>query len=558
MVREFTINERLDMITGSIYRTKPDIIAFSAYIWNKNEVFEIADRLKQIKPDLIIIMGGPEVSFESLKIMKNNNFIDFIIKGEGEKTLKELLHSFYLSETLNDKEFYNKLAKIKGIVYRAEEKKICENKERPLISNLDKLPFPYTDENIKKLKNKIIYYETSRGCPFNCSYCLSSINRGVRYFSMERVKKDLLFFIRNDIKLIKFVDRTFNSNRKRTMEIFKFLVENRKETRFHFEITANLLDDEMIKYLMTVPEGLFQFEIGIQSSNLETLRLVNRRMDFKKVSKYIKSLREANNIHLHLDLIAGLPGEDYNSFEKSFNDVFELTPHDLQLGFLKLLKGTAIRSDGPLHEYKYSKTTPYEVLQNKYMSYKEILELKGIEDILKKYFNSNRFEKSLEYTIKNHYPESAFAFFQELSHHFINNGLDRRAQSQSTLYNILYDFYSKKIGEKEKIFAEYLKFDLFLNNRGVRLPDWFNMIKIPHLKEMRYNFLSNEENIKKLLPGYINMSVKEILKRVSFEVFSINVLMAEKDSKNGDSKRPFIYLLDHTQKKAFDITDYFN
>lgn len=557
IIKEFTINDRLDLVTGSIFRLEPDVVAFSCYIWNRNEVFEIANRLKKVKTDLLIIIGGPEVSYDSREIMKANEFVDFIIKGEGEQTLRELLdYLAYNKNPQSDGRASKGLSAIRGLLYRDKYSKVQENEERPLICNLDSLPTPYTKKDLPGLANKIIYYETSRGCPFNCSYCLSSTSRGLRYFSLDRVKKDLLFLINNRIKLIKFVDRTFNASKERAMEIFRFLVENRQQTTFHFEITADLLDEEMVDYLVTIPPGLFQFEVGIQSTNIETLKLVNRKMNFTRVSRNIKRIREANNIHLHLDLIAGLPGEDYSSFESSFNDVFQLSPHNLQLGFLKLLKGSAIRQDALLYGYKFTTSPPYEILENNCLAYQELLELKGIEDVLEKYFNSNRFEKSLQYIINQYYWQSPFKFFQELAGYFACKGLNKRAHSQVNLYNILYNFYFTNLHDGTEIFGEYLKYDLVLNNKGIKLPSWASVIEIPDYRDRRYRFLNNPENIERFLPEYIGAPVKEILQKVSIEPFLIDIMASDLVEINEET-RPFIFLLNHSAGKATDITAIF-
>ncbi len=556
LVKEFTINDRLDIVTGIIYQIKADIVAFSCYIWNRNEIFEIADRLKKVKPDLIIIMGGPEVTFSSRDIMKNNDYIDYIIMGEGEVTLRELLN--YLGqEGYNNQKDTNSLEDIPGLLYRDKINKIIENQERTLICNLDNLPPAYNKEDLTRLSNKIIYYESSRGCPFNCSYCLSSTTRGVRYFSLERVKKDLLFLIKNKVKLVKFVDRTFNADKDRAMEIFKFLVENRFKTSYHFEITVDLMDEDMVNYLVEIPAGIFQFEVGIQSTNEETLQLINRKMDFRKISYNIKRLREANNIHLHLDLIAGLPKESYSSFENSFNDVFDLSPHNLQLGFLKLLKGSIIRRETPVYDYKYATTPPYEVLENQDIAYEEILELKGIEDVLEKYYNSAKFGYCLQFIIYNYYQASPFNFFQGLARYFVDKGLNRKAHRQETLFNILYEFYCQKIGLKVKTFAEYLKFDFVLNNRAAKLPYWASIIEIPDYKNRRYRFFNNAENIKHYLPDYLNASVKEILKDVSIETFKLDILSNKTNTSKIDPDGLFVYLFIHSKNTVLNITSDF-
>lgn len=537
MVREFSINEPLDVIMAEIYKTGAGVVAFSCYIWNRDLTFELAERIKKVSPEKEIVMGGPEVSYNSREIMKKNKYIDYIIKGEGELTLKALLD--YLNK---NKE--RKINEIKGIVYRREDGAVAENEDRPLLKNLDSIPEPYTAEELEEMKNKLIYYETSRGCPFNCSYCLSSTIKGIRAFSMDRIKKDLLLFIENGVKQVKFVDRTFNTDKKRALEIFRFLVRNRHETSFHFEITADLLDREMIEYLKTVPSGLFRFEIGVQSTSEKTLKLVNRQMDFGKLAENARQLREESNINIHLDLIAGLPGEDYNTFQKSFNDVYSLNPQVLQLGFLKLIPGTKIRREADGYNYQFTTRPPYEVLKNKDISYPELLKLKEIAYLVDKYHNSGVFTNSLAYIFTGHY-HSYFKFFEEFSLYFSKKGLNRLSHSRKALYGILFDFFDKKF-EKEDLyyFREYLKLDLLLYNQGVKLPSWASKIENPAFNDLRYNFLSNNENINKYLPAYRSERVGDILKKVRFEIFNFNVL--DKTGEDLQEKRTVI-LFDYGQ-----------
>ncbi|MFW6022738.1 MAG: B12-binding domain-containing radical SAM protein [Halanaerobiaceae bacterium] len=516
-VKEFSINEHLDQISAEIFKEKADIVAFSCYTWNSELVYELISRLKKVAPELTIVVGGPEVSFGSGKILQEHPGIDIIIKGEGEVTFRELL-----TNLLDGK---NDLPVVRGIVYRDQQGKIRENDDRQLLLELDSIPRPYSIDDLEELEHKIIYYESSRGCPFHCSYCLSSTIKGVRAFSLKRVKEDLKFFIDNKVKLVKFVDRTFNYDRERTLEIFRFLVNNRGETTFHFEITADMLDEKTLDFLVDIPTGLFQFEIGVQSTNKETLLYIKRRMDFSKLSKNVKFLRKSDNMNLHLDLIAGLPGEDYSSFAESFNDVYELNPHVLQLGFLKLLRGADIRNTVDEHCYKYIDIPPYEVLQNKYISYEELLKLKDIEFILDKYHNSGVFADVLEFIFVRYY-NSYFSFFEDFSAYFVDKNLHRRAHSRNSLYRILYDFYINFIdaNEKEKeAFAELLKYDLIKYNSGVKVPSWAKDYNIEKFNDIRYRFLESEENIERFIPHYQGERINNILKNVRFEVFRFDV-----------------------------------
>ncbi|MCG8515837.1 MAG: B12-binding domain-containing radical SAM protein [Halanaerobiales bacterium] len=540
-VAEFTINDHPDKITAAIFQSSADVVAFSCYIWNIAMTLEIADRLKQVRPESLIILGGPEVSFEAGSMLAGNKQIDYIISGEGEAALPELLAAI--------KKGCFELDGIEGLAYR-QGNKIKMNGIRTPACDPDLLPFPYEQRDLQQLSDKIIYYESARGCPFNCSYCLSSTDQGVRYLPLERVKKELLFLIENEVKLVKFVDRSFNSRKERAMAIFRFLVEHKRKTTFHFEVTAHLLDREIIDYLSSVPDSLFQFEIGVQSTNPATLRLIERTGGFKQIKGKIEKLKEGGKVNLHLDMIAGLPGEDYQSLQRSFNDVFHLKPDQLQLGFLKLLKGTRIRKEAAQYGYKYSNNPPYEVLENNFLTYQEIIQLKGIAGILNKYYNSAAFEKSLNYLITNNY-QSAFGFFADLSAFFVSKGLDQFMHSRPSLYDILFDFYRFTIKQDLKIFREYLKFDLLLNNRGVKLPVWANQGYLPSFKEKRSAFLRNRAIIQRYFPDLNNQSPDQIIKQLSFAVFSLDVLG---DSTVTDGKQLTVVMFDHVNKRVFNVS----
>ncbi len=587
IAKEFSINEPLDQVMAEIYKTKADIVAFACYIWNRDLTFELMDRLKKVRPELIIIAGGPEVSFEAKNIMEDNTFIDIIVKGEGELSFKELIDiiageiNIYTAEgkfITEDRVFdvYKSIVSdervlkpVKGIVYRNKEGKVIENEDRQLIKDLDTIPLPYTRGDLEKLTHKIIYYEASRGCPYNCSYCLSSTIKGVRSFSLERVKEDLLFFINNNVKQVKFVDRTFNFDKNRTLEVFKFLVENRKDTSFHFEMTADILDEEILDFIRKVPVGLFQFEIGVQTTNEKTLDLIGRQVNFNQLAENVRILRDIGNINLHLDLIAGLPEEDYLSFKKSFDEVYDLNPHVLQLGFLKLLKGSAIRDQADKYSYKYTSLPPYEVLENQFISYNELLKLKDIEDLLDKYHNSGVFKTVLKYIFAGYY-SSYFSFYEDFAAYFISNKLHRMAHSQNSLYKILYNFYKDCISKNEHdldVFKEYLKYDMISYNSGVKIPTWAVELSISNFNDKRYKFLDNEDNIKNLLPHYKGQRVKDILRTVRFEPFRYDVsnssLLAAKINiekmKENFKPKTNIILFDYISKerpRTYNVTEF--
>jgi radical SAM superfamily enzyme YgiQ (UPF0313 family) len=382
-VMEFTINNNIDQILSGIYSECPDVAAFSCYIWNISLVLKIAHDLKKVSPHTVVVLGGPEVSFDAEELLNQNPFVDYIVEGEGERAFKKLLQDICKVNGLNERPGK------KSAVYRDES----------LIYELDELPSPFSDEMLNALGDRIAYFESSRGCPFSCSYCLSSTFIGVRYFSMNRVRRELIKLIDRGISQVKFVDRTFNCNKNRAMEIFEFIIRNGGNTRFHFEAAADLFDEEMIDLLSYAPRGMIQFEIGVQTTCGRALSAVDRRTDLNKVFRNINKLRELKNIHLHLDLIAGLPFEDYSAFKNSFNDVYALEPHQLQLGFLKMLKGSKIRKEKELYLYRFREYPPYEFLSNKYLPYNDVIDIKGVEEVLERYYNSQKFKYSLVYII---------------------------------------------------------------------------------------------------------------------------------------------------------------
>lgn len=535
-LKEYSINESIDTIVMDISDLKTNVICFSCYIWNIEIVLKISQTIKKIMPETKIILGGPEVSYDSKNILNSNPYIDYIVIGEGEKTLKQLLNS--LSNPIcNNKN-------IAGTAFR-EGKDIIISKPRELLCNLDTIPFPYIREELVSLKDKIIYYESTRGCPFNCSYCLSSTIKGVRYFSLDRVKEDLSLLMNFNVKQVKFVDRTFNIDTSRSIEIFKYIIKNRRDTTFHFEVGANLLNKEIIEYLKTVPKGIFQFEIGVQSTNNKVLKNINRIMDYNKLRHNIIELKNKDNIHLHLDLIVGLPEEDYESIKKSFNDLYALKPHYIQLGFLKLLKGTQIRKENIEYDYKYRSYPPYEVISNKHLSFEKIKKLKHIEDIIDKFINSNSFNKSLNWIMK--YYNTPFDFFETLEEYYRKEGIIRISISKKDLYELLYNFYQEYIGKKKVIFKEYLKFDYIKTFKNTNIPKWYDTERI-RIKETSFKFLKNNNIIKRYLPEYLDKPAKQIFKKVDFEVFRFDVLNEKINSDN------IVVLFDYHNDSCVNVT----
>ncbi|WP_334292127.1 B12-binding domain-containing radical SAM protein [Alkalithermobacter thermoalcaliphilus] len=543
-IKEYTINNTIDYILKDIYKEDYSVIGFSTYIWNIEETLKIASSIKKVSPHIKILLGGPEVSYDYDEIMKNNSFIDYIIYGEGEETFRE-----FVKYILKDKDIKD----IDGIVYRKKENVII-NKERELLKDLNLIPTIYKNIDKKEYENKIVYYETSRGCPFNCQYCLSSTIKGLRFFDIERVKKELKVLIDAKVKQVKFIDRTFNANKEYALDIMNFLLENDNGyTNFHFEVTAHLIDDQMLQFLSKCKEGLFQFEIGVQSTNKDTLKEIQRQFDFEKLSYVVKKISSFKNIHQHLDLIAGLPYEDYESFKRSFNMVFNLDIEKLQLGFLKMLKGSGVRKEAKKHGYKYKDYPPYEVLSNNYITYDKILKIKDIEEILEIYFNSKNFILSVMYVIKNYYGDDAFKFFEDLSNYWNENDYFKTSQGKNDQYKIFFYFYREKIGKNVELFKEVLKYDYLSLGKTSNIPSFFEQINIEDFKDRCHKFLQSDENVHKFLPKYKGLPAKSIIKNVSFELFKYNILKLKDNiyEKLNEDITTILFVYD-VDKKVFE------
>ncbi|MCC0703961.1 B12-binding domain-containing radical SAM protein [Clostridioides sp. ES-S-0049-02] len=542
-MKEYTINNDLDYILKDIYKNEYDIILFSTYIWNIGDIVKLCDNLKKIRPNTKIALGGPEVSYDSYEAMKKYDFVDYILYGEGELIFRELvLH-------LKGKK---EIKSVDGLVYR-QGCEIIVNKPMELLQNLDEIPSPYENLNPKEYENRIVYYESSRGCPFNCQYCLSSTIPGLRYFSLDRIKRDLKALIDARVSQIKFIDRTFNANKKVAMEIMDFLMKNDNGyTTYHFEVTAYLIDDKMLEFLADCKEGLFQFEIGVQSTNEKTLDAVGRRDDFKKLSHVVQTVASYRNIHQHLDLIAGLPYEDYESFENSFNDVFNLGIEHLQLGFLKMIKGTGMRKVADEHGFKYKDYAPYEFLYNNYISYEETLKLKDIEDVLERYYNSKNFVLSMRYIIGKFYKQSPFKFFETFAKYFDENGYFDLAQGKNQLYKILLDFYNEKINIDNDVFNDILKYDYISLGKTSNIPQFFNKLDVDDFKNRCHVFLQDNDNLSTYLPNFVDKPAKHIIKYVHFEPFKFNIVDLKNNINTEIREEENIVLFEYDDKKIFE------
>lgn len=456
-IKEFSINDRVENILEGIIEEKPDVVAFSCYIWNMEFVNRLAELIKLVNPNIEILYGGPEVSYEGKEFLENHEG-EYVIVGEGEKTFREFV-LYKLGE--------GKIEDIKGLNYKRDGK-VFENPKRPEM-DMNELVFPYTYE--EDINNKIVYYEASRGCPFKCKYCLSSVMHGVRFLDVERVKKELKYFMERGLKLVKFVDRTFNCNREYTVELLKYLSEQDTETRFHFEVAADLLTEEQIEILNNAPKGRFQLEVGVQTTNSEVLHNINRYITYENIKEKVLKVAAGKNVMQHLDLIAGLPGEDLESFKKSFNDVHAIRPDEIQLGFLKLLKGSSMREEAEKWGIVYSPYAPYEIIRSKDISYEELLLLKKVEAMVDKYYNSCKFNNVIKFFLNIY--EKPFDFYYDLAMFFEEKGNFKRSIGNVEYYKILLDFYLEKIGgADEGLFKEVLKFDYLCFNKKRWLPDF--------------------------------------------------------------------------------------
>ena len=450
ILKEYTINQQKDDIMRDIYLEHPDVVCVSCYIWNISFVKELMADLTKILPDADFWAGGPEVSYDAEKFLAENPEFTGVMVGEGEETFLEL-SGHYIEQSPAD------LKDITGVCYRDGEK-IVHNGWRQIM-DLSSIPFIYKD--LADFKNRIIYYESSRGCPFSCSYCLSSIDKKLRFRDIEMVKKELQFFIDNKVPQVKFVDRTFNCKHDHAMAIWKYINEHDNGvTNFHFEISADLLREEELQEMSTMRPGLIQLEIGVQSTNPDTIKAIHRTMDFEKLKGIVNRIHSFGNIHQHLDLIAGLPYEDYDSFRKSFNDVYALKPQQLQLGFLKVLKGSHMMEMCQEYEIVYKTREPYEVLSTKWLDYDHVLKLKNVENMVEVYYNSGQFQNTLEY-LEGFFPD-AFSIYEGLGRFYMEKGYGDVSHTRMRRYEILLEFLENVPEISMDKVKDQMVYDLYL------------------------------------------------------------------------------------------------
>lgn len=469
-IAEYTIKDPIMNIVSDLYDRGAKVIGFSVYIWNIEETVKVIRILRKIAPEVRIVMGGPEVSYDTGEWLEKLPEVDFIIHGEGEEAFNHLLH-----EIQGEGKFH----RVFGAAYRKEKDgqfEVIVNPPRPKV-NLAELPSPHRFlEDRESLGKRVVYFETSRGCPFSCSFCLSSIEVGVRYFDIERTKADLLYLIEAGAKTIKFVDRTFNIKRDYALEMFKFLIENHGGCVFQFEITADIMRPEVLDYLAEhAPPDVFRFEIGVQSTNDVTNEAVERRQNWNKLVRTVTSVKDSGKIAQHLDLIAGLPHEDYDTFRKTFNDVFALRPEELQLGFLKMLRGTGLRRDADKYGYVYADQAPYEILGNDLMPFSDLIRIKRVEDVLEKYWNAHRMDHTLLFLIDRVFG-SAFDFFQRFGDFWERQGWERIGHQLEDLFSRLWSFLTSDEapqGIELDTVQGLMKLDYFLNHNHKPRKVWW-------------------------------------------------------------------------------------
>lgn len=509
---EFTINEPLEKIVYELHKKDANVLMFSSYIWNIDHIRKVINSLKKIKPSYTIVLGGPEVSFEKESFLRANPACDYIIYGEGERAMKEFI--LYKKGELSIDEVHN-LAYI-------NDNRYIKTEEAPLIDMKD-LSFPYEDE--EALEHRTLYYEAQRGCPYRCSFCLSSAIKGLRYKPIDLVKMDLDRLIAMKPSIVKFIDRTFNSNEDFAINIIEHILENNKtNTKFHFEITLDRMSDRFYETLKKLPKDMIQFEIGLQSINPKTLKAIQRHNDLEKIKEHSQKIKDLGTIHQHIDLIAGLPYEDFESFKESFNYLYDFKIEKIQLGFLKMLKGSLVRSQELIFDYKYTDYAPYEVLKNEFLSTDEIIELKKIDYVVDKIYNEGSFKRTLD-ILESKYT-SPFVMFEDLANFIDKNfGVDKTIKKEN-LYRLVYEFLKVKDILSDKL-IEALSLDYAVNVKSQAPLDFMPFIKLRGDK--LHSLLRDEEFRKTYLWQYIDEKNKDIVNKVAIILMDGAAYLVDED-----------------------------
>ncbi len=533
-IAEYTINHSFTEILADIYKRKPQVVGFSCYIWNISMILELVTELKKLLPQMPIWLGGPEVTYDAPRLLKEYPMLTGIMIGEGEETFQELLEYY---ENPSEEEDGSRLTQIKGLC-------LPEGFTPPReLTDMSCLPFLY--EDLEAFQNKIIYYESSRGCPFRCSYCLSSIDKKVRLRDLNTVKRELQFFLDHKVKQVKFVDRTFNCNHEHAVGIWEYLLKHDNAvTNFHFEVSADLLNEEEIQLLNRMRPGLVQLEIGVQSTNLQTLEAIHRHMDVEKLERIVEAVRAGENVHQHLDLIAGLPYEDYESFGRSFDRVYAMKPQQLQLGFLKVLKGSEMHERAQEYGICYLDKPPYEVLYTKWLSFEQVLRLKRIEEMVELYYNSNQFMHTLQF-LEQAFP-SPFALYEELAEFFEEKGYFVNSPARSYRYQVLLEFACQKDGAYEAVYKELLTYDMYLREKLKTRPEFAHDVQ--SFKEDAKNFYRKEETERRYLPDYGEYDSGQMARMTHFEPFTYPVWNMPPRAMLKKNDQPAYILFDYRKR----------
>lgn len=507
-IGEYTINNQMDMVLKDIYQRQPDALGFSCYIWNIDYVMELVHDIHKVLPGCDIWLGGPEVSYDAGAVLRREPAVTGIMKGEGEETFTRLAEC-YVNQNA-EQTGTGALAGIAGLAFRDEEGIIRENPIQPVM-DMSRIPFSYGD--LTGYEHKIIYYESSRGCPFSCSYCLSSIDKSVRFRDLELVKRELAFFLEHKVPQVKFVDRTFNCKKSHAMAIWQYLLEHDNGvTNFHFEISADLLDEEELSLIERMRPGLIQLEIGVQTTNPDTIREIRRTMDLEKLSAVVARINGFGNVHQHMDLIAGLPYEGYERFQQSFDDVYAMRPEQLQLGFLKVLKGSYMEEMAETYGLIYKEKPPYEVLSTRWLNYGEILKLKAVEEMVEVYYNSGQFRTTMA-MLEGEF-DSPFRMYEELAGEYESLGLFDVSHNRLARYEILFQFIEKRYQRLEQ-YRDSLMYDLYLRENVKSRPS-FAREQTAYKTIVRDFFIKEAENPHYLM-GYESYDSKQMSKMAHVE-----------------------------------------
>ena len=524
-IAEYTINQPPDEILMDIYGHQPDILCLSCYLWNIISVENLVREIPKILPGIRIWLGGPEVSYNAREMLDKYPEITGIIRGEGEETFADLMDIYHRQPDKKEN-----FSAVKGITYWDAEGKVVETPPQDVM-DLSRIPFVY--EHIEDFRNRIIYYESSRGCPFSCSYCLSSIDKCLRFRDLRLVEKEVKFFIDHGVPQVKFVDRTFNCRHDHAMAVWTYIKKyDRGITNFHFEVAADLLNDEEIELIRSMRPGLIQLEIGVQSANERTIREIQRTMKLDQVRDRVARIKEMKNVHQHLDLIAGLPYEGYDSFARSFDIVYDMEPEQLQLGFLKVLKGALMHDKAEEYQLLYQDRPPYEVLSTKWLSYGELIRLKQIEEMVEVYYNSGQFRNTIKHLRKEF--SSPFAMYEALAAYYRENGLFGRQYSRIARYEILHHFI--EVGKQQE-YLEWLTLDLYLRDNVKNRPPFLGENKVT--KEEASAFYRAEASERRYLKGYEGYDSRQMRKMTHLERIGGKLILFDyqrRDALIGDAR----------------------